>query len=57
MITLRFFGGLRNMEIAALLELDERTVASHLCRGLRDLHRRYVAALGSKEETHNGQGR
>lgn len=36
-ITLRFFGGLRNNEIAAVLALDERTVASHLCRGLEDL--------------------
>ena len=41
-ITLKFFGGLRNKEIAVLLELDERTVASHLCRGLEDLHRKYV---------------
>ena len=41
-ITLRFFGGLRNREIASLLGLDERTVASHLCRGLEDLHRKYV---------------
>ena len=41
-ITLKFFGGLRNKEIAALLELDERTVASHLCRGVKDLHRQYV---------------
>ncbi len=41
-ITLKFFGGLRNKEIAALLELDERTVASHLCRGLEDLNRKYV---------------
>lgn len=36
-ITLRFFGGLRNQEIAAILNLDERTVASHLSRGLQDL--------------------
>ncbi|MFN8379604.1 MAG: sigma-70 family RNA polymerase sigma factor [Anaerolineae bacterium] len=36
-ISLRFFGGLRNQEIAAVLDLDERTVASHLCRGLDDL--------------------
>jgi len=41
-VTLKFFGGLRNKEIAVLLELDERTVASHLCRGLEDLHRKYV---------------
>lgn len=42
-ITLRFFGGLRNKEIADILELDERTVASHLSRGLRDLRDRYAA--------------
>ena len=36
-VTLRFFGGLRNQEIASVLGLDERTVASHLCRALEDL--------------------
>ncbi|MBV9282693.1 MAG: sigma-70 family RNA polymerase sigma factor [Chloroflexi bacterium] len=41
-ITLRFFGGLRNQEIAQVLEIDERTVAAHLCRGLEDLHRKYL---------------
>jgi len=41
-ITLKFFGRLRNQEIAKVLGLDERTVASHLCRGLEDLHRKYV---------------
>jgi RNA polymerase sigma-70 factor, ECF subfamily len=40
-ITLRFFGGLRNNEIAAVLALDERTVASHLYRGLEDLKQFY----------------
>lgn len=40
-ITLKFFGGLRNNEIAQILELDERTVASHLCRGLENLYSRY----------------
>ncbi|MFO7917865.1 MAG: sigma-70 family RNA polymerase sigma factor [Anaerolineae bacterium] len=53
-ILLRFFGGLRNKEIAALLELDERTVASHLCRGLRDLHRQYVDE--EKREVPHEQG-
>lgn len=38
-ITLRYFGGLRNQEIAAVLHLDERTVAAHLARALRDLER------------------
>lgn len=44
-ITLRFFGELRNHEIADLLGLDERTVAAHLCRGLADLERKYKAEL------------
>ncbi|CCF84366.1 RNA polymerase sigma factor [Nitrolancea hollandica] len=38
-IILKFYAGLRNREIAEILELDERSVASHLCRGLRELHR------------------
>jgi len=41
-ITLRFFGGLRNREIASILRLDERTVAAHLSRGLQDLRQRYA---------------
>lgn len=40
-VTLRFFGGLRNQEIAVVLGLDERTVASHLCRALEDLQQKY----------------
>lgn len=42
-ITLRFFGGLRNKEIADILDLDERTIASHLSRGLRVLRDSYTA--------------
>jgi RNA polymerase sigma-70 factor (ECF subfamily) len=37
-ISLRFFAELRNQEIAVVLGLDERTVASHLSRGLDDLY-------------------
>lgn len=44
-ISLRFFGELRNNEIASVLGLDERTVASHLCRGLRDLHSLWLAEM------------
>jgi RNA polymerase sigma-70 factor (ECF subfamily) len=53
-ITLRFFGGLRNKEIADILGLDERTVASHLSRGLRDLRDRYGVQTSSQvlEEVH-----
>ncbi len=38
-VTLRFFAGLRNQEIADVLELDARTVAAHLCRAIDDLRR------------------
>ncbi|MBW4439486.1 MAG: sigma-70 family RNA polymerase sigma factor [Pleurocapsa minor GSE-CHR-MK-17-07R] len=41
-ISLRFYGELRNHEIAALLGLDERTVASHLCRAIDQLHHLYA---------------
>jgi RNA polymerase sigma-70 factor (ECF subfamily) len=50
LITLKFFGGLRNKEIAALLGLDERTVASHLSRGLRALHDHYEQQYVMTEE-------
>jgi RNA polymerase sigma factor (sigma-70 family) len=42
-ITLKFYGGLRNNEIARVLGLDERTVAAHLCRALQDLEHKYAA--------------
>lgn len=47
-ITLRFFGGLRNREIASILGLDERTIAAHVSRGLRDLQSRYTAQAQSE---------
>lgn len=40
-ITLRFFGELKNKDIAEVLGIDERTVASHLCRAIEDLARKY----------------
>ncbi|MEM9954940.1 MAG: RNA polymerase sigma factor [Chloroflexota bacterium] len=36
-VTLRFYAGMPNKEIAELLDLDERTIASHLSRALTDL--------------------
>jgi RNA polymerase sigma-70 factor (ECF subfamily) len=47
-ITLRFYGGLRNCEIARVLGLRERTVAAHLCRALQDLERKYAAPTKSE---------
>ncbi|QPC82006.1 sigma-70 family RNA polymerase sigma factor [Phototrophicus methaneseepsis] len=41
-VTLRFFAGLRNQEIAVVLGLDERTVASHLVRALNDLKHKFA---------------
>ena len=49
-ITLKFFGELRNSEIAGVLGLDERTVASHLCRGIEDLHRKYLEEQATQED-------
>lgn len=40
-ISLRFFAELQNKEIAIVLGLDERTVASHLSRALDDLQQKY----------------
>lgn len=49
-VTLRFYGGLRNREIAVVLGLDERSVAAHLSRALADLQRRYRT-----DETYPGE--
>jgi RNA polymerase sigma-70 factor (ECF subfamily) len=56
-IRLRFFAGLRNKEIAAVLGLDERTVASHLSRGLRELFVKYQHLNASQQEREDGDGR
>jgi len=44
-VRLRFFAGLRNQEIAALLGIDERSVAAHLSRALKDLRHKYAEEL------------
>ena len=46
-VTLKYYAGLRNLEIAQVLGLDERTVASHLSRALADLLEKYRATAGS----------
>lgn len=50
-ITLKFFGELRNAEIASVLGLDERTVAAYICRGLEDLHSKYLEEQVAQEHT------
>lgn len=45
-IMLKYFSGLRNLEIAQVLDLDERTVSSHLSRGLKDLYEAYIKKVG-----------
>jgi RNA polymerase sigma-70 factor (ECF subfamily) len=40
-INLKYFAGLHNKEIAGVLGLDERTVASHLSRALDDMQEKY----------------
>jgi len=54
-VTLRFFSGLRNKEIAVVLGLDERSVASHLCRALEDLHRKHIDELTSSKGGKKGE--
>ncbi len=49
-VVLKFFGGLRNKEIAAVLGLDERTVASQLSRALDDL-RKLLAVEEERRDT------
>lgn len=49
-ITLKFYGGLRNREIAAALGLEERTVAAYLVRGLRQLQARYELPTTESDE-------
>lgn len=52
-ILLKYFGGLRNQEIAHMLSLDERTVASHISRGLADLQLRLVENSQDEEIDEN----
>jgi RNA polymerase sigma-70 factor (ECF subfamily) len=52
-LTLRYFAGLRNLEIADVIGIDERTVASHLSRGLKDLYEAYVKKLKTRESDSN----
>lgn len=48
-VTLRFFGGLKNREIAAILNLDEHTIAAHVSRALKDLQAFYATEQDDAE--------
>ena len=52
-VALRFFAGLRNNEIAAVLGIQERSVASHLCRALDDLQRMLCPNDVTKAKEHS----
>lgn len=52
-LLLRYYGELRNNEIAQVMGIDERTVSSHLSRGLRDLYDAYTAKFIEAGEKHN----
>ena len=52
-ILLKYFGGLRNQEIARVLSLDERTVASHISRGLANLQLKLVENSQDEEIDEN----
>ena len=47
-ITLKFFGELRNLEIAKVLRIHEKTVAAYLCRALDQMREAY--ASGAEEQ-------
>lgn len=49
-VALRFFAGLRNVEIAVVLGIGERSVAAHLCRALDDLQALLGVAAPLAEE-------
>ncbi len=47
-ITLKYYGNLRNQEIAAVLQIGEKTVAAYLSRALDELYEKYTV-LQSEE--------
>jgi RNA polymerase sigma-70 factor (ECF subfamily) len=49
-IALKFFSGLKNYEIAEVLNIDTHSVASHLSRALNDLHKRFLVERQSLDE-------
>lgn len=54
-VSLRYFAGLRNNEIARVLGMDEHSVASTLSRALDDLQKRFIASANPTEHKSNGR--
>lgn len=54
-VSLRFFAELRNQEIAKVLGINERSVASHLCRAIEDLHASYLREPGEAQPAASDQ--
>lgn len=52
-ITLRYYGGLRNQEIAVVLGIGEKTVSAYLSRALNDLQEKYCAAQSAAGRASN----
>ena len=48
-VTLRYYSGLRNHEIAAVLGIGEKTVSAHLSRALAELQEQVAASLVQDE--------
>lgn len=55
-IMLRYYGGLRNQEIATVLQIGEKTVAAYLSRALDELHQAYTALKSESEQQEVGHG-
>lgn len=57
-VTLKYYGGLRNQEIAVVLQIGEKTVAAYLSRALAELHDQYMnlkAQAEQKEVNHDSR--
>ncbi|MBZ0291125.1 MAG: RNA polymerase sigma factor [Anaerolineae bacterium] len=48
-ITLRYYGGLRNHEIAVVLGIGEKTVSAYLSRALQELRQQYAVSQRQDE--------
>jgi RNA polymerase sigma-70 factor (ECF subfamily) len=49
-VMLKYYGGLRNQEIAVVLQIGEKTVAAYLSRALDELHEKYTHLKSEPEQ-------